>query len=806
MDGRTLLVLGAAIGAVLALLLWFLVIRITEPAPTVTGFQPLREPGVGGRITAVSFQPGSSSSDPADGAVRSSPASSVLLAAGDMLGVARSADGGRSWQPSQGLLAYEMAEFTWDPFNADEVWVGSMSGPARSTDGGRTFSPARDGMDAINPGAYSSPVQRVVYLSATEVLAFGGSQRRWAEDNGQPEPYGKVWHASRPAPQEPWGPWQLRTTLPGNIVAATQTQGRVWAVVRGGDLPGVYRSDDGGATFTRTQAPAGNHGELSDLATDPRDANALWVSRAGRSLAADNSSGAPGGIYRSTDGGQRWIEVSPPLTEEGGAQQVSGFETLEASAAVPDGADAPVLYTADVGQNSKRTYRSTDGGETWTAILGAADDAGDQGQGQGQADEGDPPSTVGNDQLPLAYSGGADLYALAVDPADPFRILGGSQEHLLLGEGDADRAAGRNGGTEWTDVATTVTADGGFVGHGFSGLVATRAVFNPFRKGGLSLNAMDGGNLLHTTDGGTSWTRPLAALDPPIRNVYDSWMDLWFGAVDTTYADADTIYVLKGQIGWFAGIAKSFDGGDTFTLLDTPDNGLPEGIEFSDRQVTAIEALRRDEVVFTMDGCLWRSVDGGASWAAEQRSCSLGLGDLARDPAVPTHLFAQGRDGVFESLDGGRTFRLLQGPDGTSPGAAPSRGRLAVTSLGEGNVVLYASAMDSERSGLFRWDGSATGWTRVIDDTTPYGTRILDVSVDRTNPSRVAASVMDFPYHDQTYAPGVLVSEDGGATWRIEAEGLAMRRAAAVAWDPFTPGRLVVGTYGQGFYVATLKS
>ncbi len=104
-----------------------------------------------------------------------------------MLGVAQSENLGDSWLPSTGLPSYEMADFTWDPLSSDQVWVGSMSGPALSKDSGKTFASTRAGMGDLTGYPYSSPVQRVVYIGDNNtVLAFGGSQGRWSEENGHP--------------------------------------------------------------------------------------------------------------------------------------------------------------------------------------------------------------------------------------------------------------------------------------------------------------------------------------------------------------------------------------------------------------------------------------------------------------------------------------------------------------------------------------------------------------------------------------------------------------------------------------------
>src|SRR3569833_1120863 len=77
-------------------------------------WKPLEEPGSGGVIVGLAISPHDSRR---------------LLVSGDMLGVGRSDDGGKSWQPTFGFSSWEMADFTFDPRNPNLVWVGSMSGP-----------------------------------------------------------------------------------------------------------------------------------------------------------------------------------------------------------------------------------------------------------------------------------------------------------------------------------------------------------------------------------------------------------------------------------------------------------------------------------------------------------------------------------------------------------------------------------------------------------------------------------------------------------------------------------------------------
>ncbi|MFN0029849.1 MAG: hypothetical protein ACKV2O_22060, partial [Acidimicrobiales bacterium] len=663
-------------------------------------FTPLGEPAVGGRVTSISLQPGGTG---------------VALVGGDMLGVARSSNGGASWTPATGLHSYEMADFTWDPLHPNQVWVGSMSGPALSSDGGINFAPMRNGMPALSGYPYSSPVQRVVYLDDNSVLAFGGSQRRWSEENGHPERYGTVWFANRASSTSAWSDWTSRSTLPGNIVTASKVGNTVWAVVRGGTAPGVYRSDNVGASWTRAAAPGGSHEELSDLAVHPTQANTIWVTRAAR---VNGNTVVPGAVYRSTTGGSSWSgAINPPPTGGGNVDQVTGFEAIEAAASV-SGDTPPVLYISDVGQFVKKTYRSTDGGDNWTVILDNAKVS----------------------ALPAAYSGGGDMFTLAVDPANANSLYAGSQEHLL----SYNHTTGN-----WTDRASTWdTLTQKWKGNGFSGLVSSRVVFGPEGSNKLSLNALDGGNLLQSGDGGGTWTRPLAGgirFTNGVRNPGNDWMDQWMGAVDTAYSSDGKVYVLKGMFGWFAGVAISTGDGTPFTLNEGT-NGLPIGMTFTDRQVTAIETLRPNEVIFTMDGCIWRTTNAGGNWAKESRSCSLGLGDIVKDPNTDGVIYAQGKTAVYRSGDFGKTFSALAGSRrGISPGAtAGSKGRLAIAKTGATNG-LYATSLDGANKGVYKWTGSA--WVNVTPTAPSLAEqeRMFDIAVDPTNANRVAVVVLDHP-------------------------------------------------------------
>ena len=75
-------------------------------------------------------------------------------------------------------------------------------------------------------------------------------------------------------------------------------------------------------------------------------------------------------------------------------------------------------------------------------------------------------------------------------------------------------------------------------------------------------------------------------------------------------------------------------------------------------------------------------------------------------------------------------------------------------------------------------------------------------AVDPSDADRILLCTYDAPYHDMAGGNGVFASEDGGKTWRKADGGLPVRRATCIAFDPFDPETVVLGTGGGGFFRA----
>ena len=131
-------------------------------------------------------------------------------------------------------------------------------------------------------------------------------------------------------------------------------QGNVWAPT---PERGVYRSRDGGKNWSKVLFRNDSTG-ASDLAFDPSNPNVLYAAfwQAGRTPWMLNSGGEGSGVFKSTDGGDTWTNISH---NPGMPSGIFGNIGLTVSAANHNRVFA--IIEADSGG----VYRSDDAGATW---------------------------------------------------------------------------------------------------------------------------------------------------------------------------------------------------------------------------------------------------------------------------------------------------------------------------------------------------------------------------------------------------------------------------------------------------------
>lgn len=239
----------------------------------------------------------------------------------------------------------------------NEYWMGTTGGGVFKTmDGGLTWAPMSDAYFGGTIGAVQ------VAASNPDIVWVGGGE---TDIRGNAAPGDGVWKttdAGKTWKRIPF--FDPRNHVNRIRIHPTNPQ-IVWVALMGhafgpNEQRGVFKTTDGGETWRKVLYRDARTG-ISDLAVDPNDPNVLYAAfwHAYRTPWSLNSGGPGGGIFKSTDGGETWRELTgnaglPPQPWGKIGLAVSGAKSSRVWA----------LIEADSGG----VYRSDDGGGTWTHL------------------------------------------------------------------------------------------------------------------------------------------------------------------------------------------------------------------------------------------------------------------------------------------------------------------------------------------------------------------------------------------------------------------------------------------------------
>ncbi|MEM7585724.1 MAG: glycosyl hydrolase, partial [Acidobacteriota bacterium] len=242
------------------------------------------------------------------------------------------------------------------PNDRNVYYFGATGGGVWKTlDAGRTWKPVSDGFfgGSIGAVAVSAWDPNVVYVGGGEKTVRGNVSHGdgvWKSTDA-----GKTWtHVGLPESRHvprlrihPRDPDLVYAAVLGHLYGPNPERG-------------VYRSRDGGASWQRILHVSDDAGAV-DLAMDPTNPRILYAAlwRVRRTPWSLESGGEGSGLWKSTDGGDTWSELSD---KPGFPQSPLGIIGIDVSASNPEN-----LY-AIVEAKQGGVFRSRDGGETWKKV------------------------------------------------------------------------------------------------------------------------------------------------------------------------------------------------------------------------------------------------------------------------------------------------------------------------------------------------------------------------------------------------------------------------------------------------------
>ena len=273
-------------------------------------------------------------------------------------GVWKTTDGGASWQPmSDKYPFWSVGAIAVAPSDPNVIYVGTGeacirgditygNGVWKSLDGGRTWQHV--GLEDTRQigRIFVDPHNPNIVFVAALGHAFGPNAERGVfrtTDGG--DTWQKVLYKD-----DKTGAIDLSfdPNNPNVIFAALYEAHRSpWELVSGGPGSGLYRSSDGGATWKQLTGNGLPKGVLGRIGVAVSGANSDRIYAV---IEAEQ-----GGIYRSDDGGENWTKVS------GDARFTQRAWYYGHIFADPKNADT--VYMLNVGM-----FRSQDGGKTWTQV------------------------------------------------------------------------------------------------------------------------------------------------------------------------------------------------------------------------------------------------------------------------------------------------------------------------------------------------------------------------------------------------------------------------------------------------------
>ncbi|MDA1081925.1 MAG: glycosyl hydrolase [Gemmatimonadetes bacterium] len=278
---------------------------------------------------------------------------SCTLAAQSAPDVAKAANALTLRSIGPALASGRIADIAVHPTNRSTWYVAAGSGGLwKTTNAGMTFTPVFDDQPSYSIGVVTLDPNNpeVVWVGTGENVS--GRHVGWGDGIYRSRDAGRTWQQMGLAASQHIG--KILIDPRNSDVMLVAAEGPLWSA--GGER-GVYRSEDGGRTWTATLTIDENTG-VTDIEFAPGDPNTIYAAayQRRRHVAGFLAGGPRSGIHKSTDGGKTWRRITTGLP--GGDMGKIGIAVTAA--------DPTIVYATIEASNEERGfYRSRDRGESW---------------------------------------------------------------------------------------------------------------------------------------------------------------------------------------------------------------------------------------------------------------------------------------------------------------------------------------------------------------------------------------------------------------------------------------------------------
>jgi photosystem II stability/assembly factor-like uncharacterized protein len=679
-----------------------------------------------------------------------------------------------------------------------EAYFGATGGGLwKTTDGGETWKPVTDGQvnsASVGAVAVSQSDPNIVYIGMGESCIRGNIMP--GDGVYRSTDAGKTWTHVGFNESDGISKIRIHPTNPNVVFVASFGKYSVPSTERG-----VYKSSDGGRTWRRVLYRDDKSGAI-DITIDPSNPQvmyaALWEAYRNE---YHMSSGGPGsGLFKSTDGGETWTEITR------NAGMPAGVIGRIGVAAGPDGKRVYALVENENGG----LFSSDDAGATWKLVN-------DNRAIRQRAFYythvfADPKNAdvvyLQNTTMFRSTDGGkttksinngthGDFHDLWIDPDDP--------THLVVGN-DGGGAVSMNTGGKWTDED--------YPTEQFYHIAATKHI--PYHVCGAQ---QDNSTLCIPFD----WNANRGG-----RRGGDA-----SGPSDPTQGGMAEAYVVGGgEPGYIAPDPRDpdqfYSGANNGSYLDKYNRRLGTSREvnpypwfYSGEPSSAIRERWQwtypilfspvdPKTLYVSSQRLWKTTDGGQTWTAlsgdltrhDPKTMGHSGGPITGDmngPEVYGVIFSVGPskrdvnviwtgsdDGlVHVTRDGGKTWTNV------TPSGMPEFGRVSqidasAFETGRAYVSVRRPLLDDRSPYIFRTADYGRTWTKIVNGL-PRDAYVHVVREDSTKRGLLYAGTQH----------GVYVSYDDGASW----QSLALNMPDVPVADLIVQGNeLVIATHGRGFW------